>query len=37
MEFKELEGFSEEVVHLLSDAEYSGLQAELLVNPKKES
>ena len=30
-----MEGFSEEVVQLLSDAEYSGLQAELLVQPEK--
>lgn len=35
MEFKELEGFSEEVVQLLSDAEYSALQAELLAQPDK--
>lgn len=35
MEFKELEGFSEEVVQLLSDAEYSALQAELLAHPGK--
>ena len=35
MEFKELEGFSDEVVKLLSDAEYSALQLELLTGPEK--
>lgn len=30
-----MEGFSEEVVRLLTDVEYSALQAELLVQPEK--
>lgn len=30
-----MEGFSEEVVRLLSDVEYSALQAELLAQPDK--
>ena len=35
MEFKELEGFSDEVVKLLSDSEYYALQLELLTEPEK--
>jgi hypothetical protein len=35
MEFKELDGFSVEVVQLLSDLEYSALQAELFAQPEK--